>query len=126
MTCFGMFDGHGGAQAADLCLDFVPKYLAGALVHSRNTLHRKQIESVLSECIAAADQEYIRYALASGCTLNDTTNLNYHLEHKTLQASGTTACVVRRSRAQMQLSIYKSVYLKYHIRNMSCPVEPRA
>ena len=91
-----MFDGHGGPQAAELCADFVPKYLANALVPAARSgdLRRQQIESALTSSIAAADQEYIRRALAAGCVLNDATNLAYHMEHKTLQSAGTTACVV--------------------------------
>ena len=98
--CFGMFDGHGGPQAAELCADFVPRYLAGALASPGEPggLRRGHIESALFACIAAADREYIRRALAAGCALNDASNLAYHMERKTLQSAGTTACVVTRRR----------------------------
>jgi hypothetical protein len=103
-----MFDGHGGVHAADLCVDYVPKYLANALANAGPNLDRQKIESILIDCFASADQEYIRRALAMGCTLNDTTNLALHMEHKSFQSAGTTACVVRalpaRSRTSPSLS----------------------
>ncbi len=58
-------------------------------------MDRQRIETFLVDCFASDYHEYIRRALAMGCTLNDASNLVLHMEHKSFQSAGTTACVVR-------------------------------
>ena len=96
ITCFGVFDGHGGSQAADHCVDFIPAFLASALSRVGAAAEPgPALDALLTECFCAADREFLRKVGGAGMQPTDLGSLSHSLESKNLQTAGCTACLVR-------------------------------